>query len=96
MFRSVCEGFECQSVELDGEADHVRLLGNLPPKAALSKLVDNLEGVSSRRMRQELPEIARHYWRAKRLWSGSYFAGAVGGAPIEVLRHYVERQDRPA
>ncbi|MHB8244476.1 MAG: transposase, partial [Acidimicrobiales bacterium] len=58
--------------------------------------VNSLKGVSSRRMRQEFPELARHYWRAKRLWSGSYFAGSVGGAPNSVLRQYIEQQDRPA
>ncbi len=47
-------------------------------------------------MRQEYPDLARHYCRANRLWSGSYFAGSVGGAPITVLRQYIEQQDRPA
>ncbi len=59
---------------------------NFPPKVALSKLVNSLKGVAARRMRQAFPETARHFWRIKRLWSGSYFAGSVGGAPIEVLR----------
>ena len=83
-------------VEFNGEANHVHLLVNFPPKVALSKLVNSLKGVSSRRMRQEFPELARHYWRARRLWSGSYFAGSVGGAPISILRQYIEQQDRPA
>ncbi|WP_221480530.1 transposase [Actinomadura livida] len=46
--------------------------------------------------RQDLPEPARHYWRANKPWSGSYFAGTVGGAPISVLRQYIEHQNRPA
>ena len=37
--------------------------------------------VSSRRLRQEFPDLARPYWRANRLWPGSYFAGPAGGAP---------------
>lgn len=41
------------------------------------------------------PDLERHYWRAKRLWSGSYFAGSVGGAPLSVLRQYIENQNRP-
>ncbi|MDA8038088.1 MAG: transposase, partial [Actinomycetota bacterium] len=36
-----------------------------------------------------------HYWWANRLWSASYFAGSVGGAPITVLRQYIESQRRP-
>lgn len=79
----------------NGKADHVHLLVNFPPKVAISKLLNSLKGVSSRRMRQEFPDLVRHYWRAQRLWSGSYFAGSVGGAPISVPRQYIEQQDRP-
>lgn len=73
----------------------MHLVVNLPPKVALSRLVNSLKGVSSRWMRQEFPDPERHYWRAKRLWSGSYFAGSVGGAPLDVLRRYIEQQQRP-
>ncbi|MFG3001125.1 IS200/IS605 family transposase, partial [Streptomyces sp. NPDC048340] len=70
-------------------------LVNLPPKAALSKLVNSLKGVSSRRLRQEFPGLVRHYWRAQRLWSGSYFAGSVGGASLSMVHQYIEQQNRP-
>lgn len=95
ILRAVCRDFECDLVEFNGEANHVHLLVNFPPKVALSRLVNSLKGVSSRRMRQEFPELVRHYWRAQRLWSGSYFAGSVSGAPISVLRQYIEQQNRP-
>lgn len=62
---------------------------------AISKLVNSLKGVSSRRLRQEFTNLIRHYWRAQRLWSGSYFGGSVGGAPLSILRQYIEQQNRP-
>ena len=96
IMRSVCADFGCELAEFNGEANHVHLLVNFPPTVALSRLVNSLKGVSSRRLRQEFPDLVRHYWRAKRLWSGSYFAGPVGGAPISVLRQYIEQQERPA
>ena len=68
---------------------------NFPPTVAPSKLVNSLKGVSSRRMRQEFPDLAQHYYRANKLWSGAYFAGSVGGAPLSVLRQYIEQQNRP-
>jgi REP-associated tyrosine transposase len=68
---------------------------NFAPTVAISRLVNSLKGVSSRRLRQEFPDLRQHYWRARRLWSGSYFAGSAGGAPISVLRHYIEQQNRP-
>ncbi|MFH8620512.1 IS200/IS605 family transposase [Streptomyces vietnamensis] len=79
--RAVCADFECELVELNGENNHVHLLVNFPPKVALSKLTNSLKDVSSHRLRQEHPEPVRHHWRAQRLWSGSYFAGSVGGRP---------------
>ncbi|GAA3041292.1 hypothetical protein GCM10017559_82510 [Streptosporangium longisporum] len=51
---------------------------NVPPKITLSKLVNSIKGVSSRRMPQEFPEPARHCYRANKLWPGSCFAGSVG------------------
>jgi putative transposase len=53
-------------------------------------------GVSSRGLRQEFPDLRRHYWRANQLWSASYFAGSVGGAPVSTLHQYIEQQNQPA
>ena len=93
--RDVCADFECELVEFNGEAEHVHLLVTFPPKVALSRLVNSLKGVSSRRLRQEFPDLRKHYWRAQRLWSASYFAASVGGAPLSVVRQYIEQQQRP-
>ena len=49
----------------------------------------------ARRLRQEFPDLVRHYYRANKLWSGSYFAGSVGGAPLSTVRQYIEQQNRP-
>ncbi|MEV7615539.1 IS200/IS605 family transposase [Streptomyces sp. NPDC089799] len=95
IMRAVCADFETELVEFNGEANHVHLLVNFPPKVAISKLVNSLKGVSSRRLRQEYPELVQHYWRAQRLWAGSYFAGSVGGAPLAIVRRYIEQQNRP-
>ncbi|MEO3791581.1 IS200/IS605 family transposase [Nonomuraea sp. B10E15] len=94
IMRSVCTDFDTDLAEFNGENNHVHLLVKFPPKIALSKLVNSLKGVSSGRMRQEFPELAAHYYQANKLWSGSSFAGSVGGAPISVLRHYIEQQNR--
>ena len=95
VMRDVCADFEVQLVEFNGENNHVHLLVNFPPKVSLSRLVNSLKGVSSRRPRQQFPDLVQHYRRAKQLWSGSYFAGSVGGAPLSTLRQYIEQQYRP-
>lgn len=87
----VCTDFGATLVELDGERDHVHLLVNHPPTVSVSALVNSLKGVSSRRLRQHHPELARHYWRGG-LWSPSYFAASCGGAPLELIQQYIEQQ----
>jgi putative transposase len=82
MMRNVCAHFETELAEFNGEANHVHLLVNFTPKTALSKLVNSLKGVSSRRMRQEFPDLRRHYRRVNRLWSTSYFAGPSAGSDL--------------
>ena len=90
----VCEDFEADLVEFDGEHDHVHLLVNYPPKVSISKLVNSLKGVSSRKLRQRHGDVADIYWKGV-LWSPSYFAGSCGGAPIEIVRQYIEQQSTP-
>lgn len=94
VFAHVCEKFETELVEFNGEQDHIHLLINYPPKFPITKIVNALKGVSSRRLRQNYPTIVKSYYKGV-LWSPSYFAGSVGGAPIEVLKKYIEQQNRP-
>jgi putative transposase len=95
IFSDVCGDFESELVEFDGEDDHVHLLINYPPKVAVSALVNSLKGVSSRLIRKKrYPSIHKKLW-ADALWSPSYFAGSCGGAPIEILRQYIEQQKTP-
>jgi len=91
LFARICQEFEARLVEANGEDDHVHLLVEYPPKVALSKLVNSLKGVSSRRLRQLHPEIAQRYYQGV-LWSSSYFAASCGGAPLSIIRQYVEDQ----
>jgi len=96
IFTSVCRDFEARLVEFDGENDHVHLLVEYPPKVSISKLTNSLKGVSSRLIRKKgYPPIQNALW-GKNLWSPSYFAGACGGAPLSVIRQYIEQQSSPA
>ena len=94
-FSSVCTDFEAELVEFDGEDDHVHLLVNYPPKVAVSALVNSLKGVSSRLIRKKNYPSIRRKLCGGALWSPSYFASSCGGAPIEIIRQYIEQQQTP-
>lgn len=93
--RNVCSEFDVELKQFNGERDHVHLLVNYPPKVSVSKLVNSLKGVSSRKLKLYHPELIKSAYMKNALWSPSYFAGSCGGAPIEVLKQYIEQQDRP-
>lgn len=90
----VCNDFEVELKEFNGEGDHVHLLVNYPPKVAVSKLVNSLKGVSSRMLKKICPELGKKYWKGV-LWSPSYFSGNCGGAPLSIIRKYIEQQSSP-
>lgn len=91
-FRQVCADFDCVLAACDGEDDHVHLLVEYPPTVQLSKLINSLKGVSSRLIRRDYPDLKRKVWRGQHLWSPSYFAASCGGAPLSVVKQYVENQ----
>src|SRR5215475_14628953 len=99
IFRSVCTDFEAVLKEFNGEPDHVHLLVNYPPKVRLSEFDEQPQrrlvaaheaGIPGYLDVLECPQEQGH------LWSPSYFVGSVGGAPITILRQYIEGQNRPS
>ena len=95
IFSSVCQDFEAELVEFDGEKDYVHLLINYPPKVSVSRLVNSLKGVSSRLIRKKRYACIQDKLWAGALWSPSYFAASCGGAPISIIKQYIEQQDTP-
>ena len=95
MFDKVCVDFGARLIACNGEDDHVHLLVAYPPQVSVSKLVNSLKGVSFRRLRAWRPEIKGRYFKGV-LWSPSYLAASCGGAPISIVRQYVEQQRKGA
>lgn len=93
-FKRVANDFEAKVIECNGEDNHMHVLVEYHPKISVSSLVRSMKGVSSRMLRQERPDIAAHYYKDV-LWSPSYFAASCGGAPLEIIKQYVEQQNRP-
>ena len=91
-FKSVAGKMNFKILEFNGEGDHIHVLLEYPPKLSVSQMVNHLKGVSSRMYRK-----AGHLCPSDRaLWSPSYFAVSVGGAPLDVLKEYLQNQKKPS
>jgi len=93
--RKVCGDFGADLREFNGEDDHVHLLVEYPPKVAVSALVNSLKGVSARKLRSEFTDRVNRAIMHGHFWSPSYFAASCGGAPLSIIRQYIEQQRHP-
>ncbi|WP_372810721.1 IS200/IS605 family transposase [Litorivivens sp.] len=95
ILRLLCEKRGSKIVEFNGESDHVHFLLDYHPDTSVSQLICILKSGSSRQLKLHHPELNQFAWRKNALWSTGYFVCSVGGVPIEVLKKYIEQQDRP-
>jgi putative transposase len=95
ILEALLEKWECRIIEFNGEEDHIHLLFQYHPSLELSKLVNNLKTVTSRRLRSEFEERVNEFYWKDVLWNGSYFIASCGGVTISTLKKYIENQDRP-
>ena len=92
ILRQTAKAWQCSVVECQGEEDHVHVLLEVLPRVRPSDLVNNLKTVSSRRLRSEFPAVRNAYRGKAVLWSPSYCLLSAGGAPIDIIRRYIEGQ----
>ena len=96
VMRGLCTEMGAELREFNGETDHVHLLVRYPPRLPVSTLVNRLKGVSAHYLRKEFTGRVSQHLMHGHLWSPSYFAASCGGAPLEIIKQYIEQQKRPA
>ena len=90
-----CTDWEIDLIEFNGEADHVHILLDMHPNIMPSKFINNLKTVSSRLIRKEFEEELKPYYWKPVLWTRAYCLLTTGGATIDVIREYIQNQERP-
>ena len=83
-------------IEVETETDHIHIVFEGNPQTQLSKLINNFKTVSSRLIRKEFKEhISNYYWKIP-FWSPSYCITSIGGVSLEVIKKYVQSQNKPS
>jgi len=87
----VCQDHQATIEALVVLPDHVHLLVQIDPQFGIHRLVRLMKGQSSRLLRQEFPKLRT---RLPTLWTNSYFVSTTGGAPLALVKKYIEGQKR--
>ena len=89
IIQQVADDLECEIIELEIMPDHVHILCEVDPQFGVHKFVKRVKGLSSFLLRKQFPTLKS---RLPTLWTNSYFISTVGGAPLAVIKQYIENQ----
>lgn len=93
IFEYIAPTYKIELVEWNHDKDHVHVLFKGQPKTELSKFINAYKSASSRLLKKEFPTICQRLWK-EMFWSRSFCLLSSGGAPIEIIRQYIENQGK--
>ena len=91
IFERLAPGYNITLLEWNHDVDHVHIMFKAQPNTELSKFINAYKSASSRLIKRDYPEIRKKLWK-EYFWSQSFCLLTTGGAPIDVIRKYIETQ----
>ena len=91
IFERLAPAYNITLIEWNHDLDHVHIMFKAQPNSELSKFINAYKSASSRLIKRDFPEIRQKLWK-EYFWSQSFCLLTTGGAPIEVIRKYIETQ----
>ena len=89
LIEECCTEQNVEIIEMEIMPDHVHLLLEVDPQYGIHRAVKFIKGKTSRELRNEFRTLRS---RLPSLWTNSYFVSTVGGAPLAVIKQYIENQ----
>ena len=93
MFIRISEKYNIHLEEWNHDKDHVHIMFRAEPNSAISKFINSYKSASSRLVKKEFPEIKSKLWK-EYFWARSFCLITTGGISIDVLKEYIENQDK--
>jgi len=93
MFIRISEKYNIHLEEWNHDKDHVHIMFRAEPNSAISKFINSYKSASSRLVKKEFPEIKSKLWK-EYFWARSFCLITTGGVSIDVLKEYIENQDK--
>lgn len=89
LIQETCIELQSELIELEIMPDHVHLLIEVDPQFGVHKAIKTIKGKTSRILRKEFKELTT---KLPTLWTNSYFISTVGGAPLAIIKQYIQSQ----
>jgi putative transposase len=89
LIQETCMELQSELIEMEIMPDHVHLLIEVDPQFGVHKMIKAIKGKTSRILRKEFKELTT---KLPTLWTNSYFISTVGGAPLAIIKQYIQSQ----
>ena len=91
IFVRLSEPYNISLEEWNHDIDHIYIMFKAHPNSELSKFINAYKSASSRLIKRDFPEVRQKLWK-EMFWSRSFCLLTTGGAPISVIKKYIENQ----
>ena len=91
MVRMICASLDVEIVKGSVSRDHVHLLVSAPPTLSVSRLVQRMKGLTSRKLLMENRGLNKAFW-GRHLWARGYYVASTGNVSEEMIAQYIENQ----
>ena len=71
--------------------EHIHIIIQLKPTDSIATVAQKLKGGSSKKIREEYPELDEFLW-GDSFWADGYFAESVGKVDESIIKKYIEDQ----
>ena len=93
IFVRLSEPYNISLEEWNHDIDHIHIMFKAHPNSELSKFINAYKSASSRLIKRDFPEVRQKLWK-EMFWSRSFCLLTTGGAPISVIKKYIENQGK--
>ena len=85
----IANELDVKIIEVETDQDHIHILAEVDPQFVVNRFIRIVKGRTSRLLRDEFPHLRK---RLPTLWTNSCFVSTVGGAPLSIVKQYIESQ----
>lgn len=93
IFVRIGKSYNITLEEWNHDVDHIHIMFKAHPNSELSKFINAYKSASSRLIKKDFPAVRQKLWK-EMFWSKSFCLLTTGGAPINVIKKYIESQGK--
>lgn len=90
-FERIGDSYQITLIEWNHDKDHIHIMFKAQPKTEMTKFINAYKSASSRLIKRDFPRVKQFLWK-EMFWSKSFCLLTTGGAPIDVIKKYIQNQ----